>query len=465
MPKQTSIVGIYPRIPFNPMSVLSPPPLGLPYVATILKEKGYDNIKLFDENRIRITDKKGNIVNQDILSANIVLISILSPNANNGIRYAKFIKQVNPETKVIIGGIHATVKPKEAFERSDADALVIGEGEKVITDILEKGLVGIVDGGVVKNLDSLPIPDLALIHGHEKKTIFDWIGAKDLLPISTVRGCPYDCDFCCASKAFGKAVRARSVESVLEEIERRAHWAKERGSKKIHFIFYDDTFSIVPRSKRIDQINGIIRIGEKYKIKIGADIQDRADLLLDEDYVKEISKVVGTVWLGIEGGYDEALRGRKKNLKVKQIEKAVTFLHKYGISVHGLCMLEPDRSPEDATRTIELINKLDIRTANFSILTPLPGTALEQEYKDRMIEGVTYDDMDCLHLTFHPKKMSFEQVAESTERMWKSFYTIPKMLRLLLKGDFLCLAISIYSRYLGGIIGKMQPKIRKERDK
>ncbi len=77
----------------------------------------------------------------------------------------------------------------------------------------------------MENLDALPFADLSLIKGREQIKI---------TPIATSRGCPFDCSFCSVTKMFGRGFRERSVDSVVEEMQRL--------EPRVTF-FYDDNFT------------------------------------------------------------------------------------------------------------------------------------------------------------------------------------------------------------------------------
>ena len=133
---------------------------------------------------------------------------------------------------MVIGGPHVTFMAAEALEH--ADYVARGEGgEALMTELIEAlsgqrdlssiaGLSFMRDGAAVHNpdrkrcedLDTLPFPDLTLIHGHEK---------MGTIPIMTSWGCPFACNFCSVTAMFGRKYRFRSPESVIAEIKRARH--------------------------------------------------------------------------------------------------------------------------------------------------------------------------------------------------------------------------------------------------
>lgn len=85
-----------------------------------------------------------------------------------------------------MGGVHASLLTEEVLEY--ARQVVVGEAEHVILDVVEgRRLEPVVQGRPVEDLDALPHPDFSLIKGYRMNPI--------IMPISTSRGCPFDCSF------------------------------------------------------------------------------------------------------------------------------------------------------------------------------------------------------------------------------------------------------------------------------
>src|SRR3989344_5867379 len=101
----------------------------------------------------------------------------MTVNVKDGYRIASYLKGF--VKKIIMGGFHASFNPEEASKY--VDHVVVGEGDKIICDIVEgKYKQKIIKGGIVKNLDELPFIDSSLTK--EKKNYL----------ISTSRGCIYN---------------------------------------------------------------------------------------------------------------------------------------------------------------------------------------------------------------------------------------------------------------------------------
>ena len=130
-----------------------------------------------------------------------------------------------------------------------------------IPDIAKNGGAKIVAGKPVENLDDLPFPDFSLMHGFKKRLRYT--------PVSTSRGCPFECNFCSVTAMFGRKYRFRSTESVIEEISRIKHR---------HIFFYDDNFD-ANKSRLKTLLTEMIR----RKLTPGWTAQVRADVADDEE--------------------------------------------------------------------------------------------------------------------------------------------------------------------------------------
>jgi len=188
---RSSEANVYSKIPM--------PLLGPVYLGTILKKNGHE-VEIYNED-IQMPDYSR-------LDADLIGISILTSTAKRGYEIAgKF-----PKEKVIIGGVHASLLPDEAIRF--ARQVVVGEAEEVICDIVEGRMRDpIVRGRPVEDLDALPHPDFSLIKGFKFPSL--------VTPISTSRGCPFDCSFCSVTKMFGRKYRFRSAQDVMSELQSR----------------------------------------------------------------------------------------------------------------------------------------------------------------------------------------------------------------------------------------------------
>ncbi len=128
-----------------------------------------------------------------------------------------------------MGGVHPTFLPEEAMKH--ADYVVRGEGDFTLPELIEyieKGHPDIASikgvtyrdrrGNIINNpprpliedLNILPLPDFKLVEGWKSSNVY---------PISTSRGCPFNCKFCSVITMFGRKYRFKSVETIINELK------------------------------------------------------------------------------------------------------------------------------------------------------------------------------------------------------------------------------------------------------
>ena len=184
----------------------------------------------------------------------VIGISAKTQNFVSATIVAKIAKEINPEIKVIVGGVHSTMNGSKVLNCKDIDFLSIGEGENTIVELLRtlekntelNSVNGIVfrDNGkiintkprsYVENLNSLDFP---LTNASKVLKDFDRYPKEAFGYIFASRGCPYACTFCESKSMWTRKVRYRSPENIVAELKQM----HEFGINKVNFD--DDTFGI-----------------------------------------------------------------------------------------------------------------------------------------------------------------------------------------------------------------------------
>ncbi|MFH1888473.1 MAG: radical SAM protein [Candidatus Omnitrophota bacterium] len=386
----------------NVYSKLHMPLLGPIYLGTILKDKGHD-VRIYNEDIHRPDYSR--------LDADIIGISILTSTAKRGYEIAgKF-----PKEKVIIGGVHASLLPDEALQF--ARQVVVGEAEEVIADVVG-GLnkEAIVYGKPPKDLDTLPYPDFSLIEGYKSFPL--------IMPISTSRGCPFDCIFCSVTKMFGREYRFRSSENVIQELELR---------NTRSFFFCDDNFTAHPKRTRT-----LLELMLKRKIPSWS-CQVRCDAAKDDELVGLMARAgCSVVCVGFESINQKTLQSYQKKQSVEDIINAIRSFRKKKIRIHGMFVLGGDDDNENTIwDTLKFAVKQKIDTIQMMILTPVPGTKFHEEMKkQKRILSHDWSLYDGQHVVFKPKLLSAKELQMSVIGAYTRFYSLSKSLSLLIRLRF-----------------------------
>lgn len=347
----------------NPISInrdaLPIPPLGILYLAAYVREKGYQNIKVVDNN---FYDYSLKVLEQEIKKHDIIAVSGTTSQYKQAVDIAKIAKKNNKIS--IMGGPHATALPQETAKHFNY--VVIGEGEIALHEILQgKHKKGVVQG-IFANLDELPFParDLIPLLKYGTRELKRFKG--QYTHMMTGRGCISKCTFC-SSPLMWKCYRMISVKRVFEEM---MFVYKKYGIKNIHF--QDDTFTI-SKKRIMDLCNLIIQS----KIPFKWSCQTRPDQI-DMELLKKMKKA-GCVQIeyGVESGDPKILKTSKKGYTKEQIKKAFELAKQAGIITYGFFIIGlPGETIFTWIKSMIFAKQLKLDSCVWTVLVPFPGTEI-----------------------------------------------------------------------------------------
>lgn len=325
----------------------------------------------------------------------------MTSNSLRGYGLADIIHEKS-NARVIMGGMHATWETEEALKH--ADQVIIGEGEKVILDVVEGRIKDrVVHGIPIENLDEVPFPDYSIL-----KT--PCVAAN----VISTRGCPFRCTFCTTSRMFAP-YRQRSIDNVIAEIR----MYKEMGFKYLNFE--DDNFTAdKERAKEICRRMIAENLTFKETFFFG-----RTDLADDEELLQLLHDAHLTrVLIGIESLNQEALNSIHKGQNIENIRRAGAACQKYGIRLIASIVLGLDEDTiEDMNRSIQFAKDINAYQLQPAVLTPFPGTPVYEQFEKegRMITH-KWDRFDMMNVTFQPNHMTPWELQEEFYHAAKFFY-------------------------------------------
>jgi len=412
------------------------PHLGLAYLKAVLTKSGYESeIVDMEADSLSTEDLIRKVKDEPV---DLVGITVTTPTLNTALEAAAAVKKAQPAAKVVLGGMHPSVMPREALSNKDVDFAIKGEGE-----ITLKELVSCLDrGGELKEIDGLLFKDNGnIVANHERALIEDLdtipfparsIGKKaaysypdalyaECAPVVTSRGCPGRCTYCNSSSIFGKGFRARSAVNVVDEIELLA---RDYNIREIHI--WDDNF--VTKKQRVYEIRDEIK-RRGLDIKFAFPNGIRADFL-DEDILKCL-KDMGTysIAVGVESGNQAVLDKAKKGVKLERTVEVFRLARKLGIETWAFFMFGlPGENPSAAADTIRFAKVLDPDIAKFHIMKPFPGTEAYQYMVDNDLLSCFDYDSYGIHTPpiHHLKDLSEVELTQIQKRAYREFYFRPK---------------------------------------
>jgi anaerobic magnesium-protoporphyrin IX monomethyl ester cyclase len=445
-----------------PIDTRTTPHLGLAYLAAISEERG-DEVFLFDAD----------VENEPITDAvrrfnpDLVGITANTPQVKSAWRTAKAVKSVK-DVPVVLGGPHVSVLPAESVSRPEVDVVVRGEGEPAwvkLSEIIEtaqkgasnftaknlldpeanllSGLLGIsyftTDGKEWHNPDHPPIADLDTLpfpayhvfkmeYYTNLQPATDSIDGSKSFSIMTSRGCPYRCTFCSQSIMPVKW-RARSPESVLAEWQHLVH---NLGAQEIGVL--DDSANIqMGRLEKIADLlieNNINHVPWIFVNGIRANLATKP--LLGKLKKAGLKRTA----FGVESGDPDVLLSIDKKIDHDTIRQAFKNAKAVGLETIGFFIIGlPGETEESMEQTIKFACEVDPLIANFSMMTPYPGTKV-YEIAKRQGKLLLSDWEDYVFFDGRARYELGDMTAEMIERKWKEayrrFYLRPKRIWMTL---------------------------------
>ena len=239
-------------------------------------------------------------------------------------------------------------------------------------------------------------PDRSSVKKYRKKYYYMFHNPCAL--IKTSLGCPYTCSFCFCKEITGGKYFARKLDEVMEELES----IKER---EVYIV--DDDFLF-----NEDRLNLFCDELEKRNIHKRFLVYGRADFMAShEKVIGRLSRHgLSAVIVGVESVREKDLKDFNKRSSLENNEKAIRILQKYGIELYATMILQPDFTKKDFRQIEDYIIGLNVSFVNLQPLTPLPGTEIYDDYKDKiLVSRKDYAMWDLAHIVLEPKYMSIRQ--------------------------------------------------------
>lgn len=358
------------------------PPLGIAYLATVLKEKGYLvevlDMRLPKYNLPYLKKKLGQF------KPDLVGVSSTSFDFPGAVTVFRTVKKVSPKIITLNGGSHASVCPQKAMGEKCLDYLIMGEGEETLPQLLKtiskKGNLSKIKGLVyrnkrqnglmmnppelIKNLNSLPFPEWNLFSLDEYR-----VRGKLTLPVASSRGCPFGCIYCVSWRTHGKQFRVRTPENVVDEIERDI---VNYGAQRISFL--DDNLTL--DKKRIIRICQLV-VKKQLKFKWTCDQGIRADMV-DKDLLAIMKKSgCQLVAIGVESASQEVLDLMGKGESLSAIRKAIKEAKSVGLIVKAFFIVGgPTDNLGRTKESIRFFKENNVDFPRFGMMTAYPGSPL-----------------------------------------------------------------------------------------
>ncbi|MCE4618683.1 MAG: B12-binding domain-containing radical SAM protein [Desulfurococcales archaeon] len=411
---------------------LTAPPLGLAYIAAVLEREGY-RVKILDTPTLKM-DLAAWLQKVKSWSPDVIGFSILTPTAPKAYVAARKIKEEMNDVILIAGGQHPTYMWSETLDNG-FDIIVRGEGEITIRELIKtidkhgmdptklRRVAGIVfrdkhgnivatrERPLIHNLDELPWPARHLLP-MDKYTLF---GKKiRVAHIMASRGCPYGCIYCTTSYYWGRRIRYRSPEDVAEEIGFLVDKYRIE-----HVVFTDDELTANRRF-----VYGLIEEMKKRGLDIGFACGARINHM-DKEFMEFLyNNGCVALYFGVESGTQRILDKIGKMISLDQVRKVFRWKREIGgFATASFILGFPWETIDDMKRTVDLAIDIDPDYAQFTVLTPYPGTPLfDYAMRYGLIEDWNWEHYTTLRPVMRGFKFTREQVAKMLKYAYRKFF-------------------------------------------
>lgn len=312
----------------------------------------------------------------------------------------KTLKNLWPDSIIVIGGNHATNTFQDLLSHKEIDYVIRGEGEiplSRLVSLMAEGSVtdiqGVIsrekcmNGGVpeisefVQDLDLIPFPDWDLIdmgvYTGVRGSTWD-VGDSENLKVGCIissRGCPNRCTYCSSHTVHGRKIRYRTVDNVVEEIKE----LYLRYGVNI-LIPWDDMWT-ANHNRSIELLRKIRSLNIP-----NLQIQYQNGLAVNALSFEIVDELVATgmvmAAIAVESGSEYTQKYLiKKNCNLNKAREMVAYMKSKGIFVRAFFILGfPDETKELMEETISYAIDLKADWSVFSIASPLIGSEMYTQF-------------------------------------------------------------------------------------
>jgi len=372
------------------LQIMKPyPPLGILYISAYLKQRGF-NVGVHDTT-FQMPSEFKMLLNRERPAVVGIYCNLMTK-----FRVLQMMREARAAgARVILGGPEP-VGYVEEYIRHGADAIVYGEGEAAVAELLPRlaakgpnrleGIAGIAyrreDGTLcstpkrplIADLDALPEPDREAID--LEQYISTWRAHHGAGSVSLIcaRGCPYQCAWCSHS-VFGHSHRRRSPARAADEVRSLVErYLPEQ-------LWYADDVFTIHHGWLFEYAAELKRRG----LHLPFECISRADRL-NEEVIHCLAEMgCSRLWLGSESGSQRILDAMQREVKVEEVQAMTQALRRRGIQTGMFIMLGYEGEEiEDMEATIDHLKKSAPDVFLTTVAYPIKDTAYYERVQARL---------------------------------------------------------------------------------
>jgi radical SAM superfamily enzyme YgiQ (UPF0313 family) len=380
------------------LQVMRPyPPLGILYLSSHLKARGYD-VAVFDTTFSSPQAFREYVDRERPAIVGIYTNMMTRRNVLTMLRHCKAAGAI-----VVLGGPEPVNYADEYLQRG-VDVIVAGEGELTLEELLAhlrqrgaqglEAINGIVYRGddgearhtppraMIANLSAQPFPDRAAIDIGAYMRVWREHHGASAVSLITARGCPYTCQWCSHS-VYGHTHRRRTPENVVDEVQQIV------ADYNPDMLWYaDDVFTIHPR-----WLQNYAAELKRRGFRLPFETISREDRL-NEQVVATLAEMgCYRLWVGAESGSQRVLDAMQRRTNAERMREMIKLLQRHGIEAGTFIMLGYDGEDEsDIAATVAHLADAVPDKLLTTVAYPIKGTPFYQKVADRVIPLKSWDE-------------------------------------------------------------------------
>ena len=360
------------------------PNIGVLYLASYLKQKGVD---------VTVADLCG--VPEEywqIPDAEVYGISLTTPQFHLAKQVAEVLRKRQPNCIIVFGGYHPTAMPDWTLENTEADYIVVGDGEEVLLEFAKDEIPKdkIINSVMIPDINILPWParEMIDIYQYQKMGTNAVVGSNATKEeyIITSRGCPFKCGFC-AQMAISKfRVRYRDEDDIVAEMR---YLIERYGINR--FYMFDDIFIISKKQ--------VFRLCDKFEALLKDFEFDwhclaRTDIYHPDIYPRMYDAGCRQVTFGIEHGSTKILQFIEKETTREDNIRSILSAKKAGLRVRAQMIVGlPGEDDDTVEETASFMRDTPADSYGVHIFVPLPGSPIwdnPERFKFKFKKSTTF---------------------------------------------------------------------------
>jgi radical SAM superfamily enzyme YgiQ (UPF0313 family) len=292
----------------------------------------------------------------DVVGISSIIVNVLKVR-----EMCRMVRELSPNSKIVVGGHVAAVPGLEAM--IDADQIVRGEGISWMRRYLGED-------------ENTPIRHPAIVSGLQTRIMGVRLPAREGGTAATIIpsvGCPIGCNFCTTSAFFGGKGKFINFYETGDELF--AVMCRVESELKVHSFFVMDENFLLHRARALRLLELMKQEGKSWELSVFAS----ANAIRKYTMLELVELGISWVWMGLESP-----RSNYTKLKGEDIGQLTRELREHGIRVQGSTIIGLEHhTPENIAGEIEAAAGYETDFHQFMLYTPVPGTPLYQEMKDQ----------------------------------------------------------------------------------